>query len=202
MLHGGGSVSTPGNDNLAYGGDAGGFSHDGGGQGSFFTPTYAVSANSAGFVASDSISSSIADPLKSDPLTLIPGDPPTQPDLSKAGTGYAQSKHDLSTIGKGDPPTQDDLSTIGKADPPTQDDLSTIGKADPPAQDELSTIGKADSPTQHELSTTGKTDPATQHDLSTVTEADRADPDDLSTASEADPPNPTRSLERLTRPIH
>jgi hypothetical protein len=181
--------TTSGNNFFAHGGNVGKLSLDAGGRDGSYTPGFGASVTRSGFVANDSASSLIADSLHSDPLRLKPGDPPAQPDLSKAGPGEALSAQDRSAITKADPPAQGDLSPIGKSDSPAQAILSSIGEQVPASQGDSSTVERAESPTHHDPVTSDRTNSPSARDPETIGNADRPNADGLEAIANADRPD-------------
>ncbi len=124
-------------DHHAYGINAGSLAADGRDQGNFFTPSYAIEPESAGVVQSESISTTIPDPLNADPLNSLANKEPNQADPSTFETTDTLLKFDLSTTGNADPPAQADPSTTGNAGASSQDHPASIASTDPPDQNEL-----------------------------------------------------------------
>ncbi len=143
MFHDGPGEGTYGNKGLA----------DGGVQESLFTPADAAMATRLGLLARYSIATPTADPPVPGPLSVMPLDPPAQPQLSQVAAQDAHSEYDLSEISDVDLPASGNVATAGKGDLLVQDNITTTGQADPPNQGELATVDKVDPTDQPEVQT-------------------------------------------------
>ena len=160
----GGGVGIPfASNHLAYGINPGNSGAAGREQSNFFTPSYAIAAESTGLVPSESSSTTIPDPLNSDPPNSLTNEGPGHLDRSTVATGDASLKSDLSAVCQADPPAQDDLQTTGNADASPQDDSASIAKAEP-NQHELWNVVHTDHVNSYDQSTVISVTPPEQHD--------------------------------------